>query len=151
MCNLNNVPMRTILVFLLLMTTLGFVSCSDLDDSKYAEYLVARPIKMSVGEFKNSIDIISPVPMEESGKIYVYEDFIFVNDKYRGVHIIDNQNPSAPKKIGFIKIPGNVDISIKDNYLYADSITDLIVFDISDIGHIKIVNRLEHVLRDNII
>src|SRR5690606_39684165 len=104
MCNLNNIPMRTILVFLILTTTLGFVSCTDADDSKYAEYLVARPIKMSVAEFRNSVDVISPVPMAESGKIYVYKDLIFVNDKYKGVHIIDNSNPSAPKKIGFIKI-----------------------------------------------
>src|SRR5690606_28196970 len=143
--------MRTVLVFLLLTTTLGFVSCNDVDDSKYAEYLVARPLKMSVAEFKNSVTIISPVPTEESGKIYVYEDLIFVNDKFKGVHIIDNSNPIAPKKIAFIKIPGNVDISIKDNYLYADSITDLIVFDISDIDHIKIVDRIENVLSYNIV
>ena len=129
-------------VFLLLTTILGLVSCEDVDDGKYAEYLVARPIKMSVAEFKQGGDVISPVPMDESGKIYVYEDLIFVNDKYKGVHIIDNQNPNAPNKIAFIMIPGNVDISIKDNHLYADSITDLIVFDISDIGHINIVNRL---------
>jgi hypothetical protein len=138
-------------VFLLLVTILGFISCDDIDDSKYAEYLVAKPIKMSVAEFKADVGIIAPVPMEESGKIYVYEDLIFVNDKYKGVHIIDNRNPLAPKKIGFIKIPGNVDISIKDNYLYADSITDLIVLDISDIDRIKMVNRLENVLRDNVV
>ena len=138
-------------VFLLLTTILGLVSCEDVDDSKYAEYLVAKPIKMSVSEFKNSVDFIAPVPMGESGKIYVYENFIFVNDKHKGVHIIDNRNPHAPKKIGFIKIPGNVDISVRDNFLYADSITDLIVLDISDIDHIKMVNRLENVLRDNVV
>lgn len=143
--------MRTIFIFLFLATAVGFVSCTDADDSKYAEYIVARPLKMSMSEFKNSVDIIAPVPMEESGKIYVYEDLIFVNDKYKGVHIIDNQNPKSPKKIGFIKIPGNVDISIKDDHLYADSITDLIVFDISDIDHIKVINRMENVLRDNVV
>ncbi|MDX1315726.1 MAG: hypothetical protein R3356_09505, partial [Eudoraea sp.] len=56
-----------------------------------------------------------------------------------------------PRKISFIKIAGNVDISVKDSYLYADSITDLMVFDISDISNIQIVNRLENVLRDNVI
>ncbi len=62
-----------------------------------------------------------------------------------------NSNPNAPKKISFIKIAGNVDISIKDDYLYADSIMDLVVLDISDINSIKIVNRLDNVLRDNIV
>lgn len=143
--------MRATLILFMLFGALGMVSCDDEDNGKYDEYLVARPIKMSKAEFKNSIDIVAPVPMGESGKIYVYADYIFVNDKYRGVHVLDNKDPRAPKKIAFIKIPGNVDISVKDGYLYADSITDLVVLDISDMNNIKQVNRLENVLRDNVV
>ncbi len=139
-------------LLLLFVVSLGFLSCNDDDDNgKYADYLVARPFKMSKVEFKNSVDIIAPQPTDESGKIYAYQDYIFVNDKYRGVHVIDNSNPNSPKKISFIKIAGNVDISIKDDYLYADSITDLIVLDISDINNIEIVNRLDDVLKDNLV
>lgn len=143
--------MRATLILFMLFGALGMVSCDDEDNGKYDEYLVARPITMSKAEFKNSIDIVAPVPMGESGKIYVYADYIFVNDKYRGVHVLDNKDPRAPKKIAFIKIPGNVDISVKDGYLYADSITDLVVLDISDMNNIKQVNRLENVLRDNVV
>jgi hypothetical protein len=89
--------------------------------------------------------------MEESGKIYAYGNYIFVNDKLKGVHVIDNSNPASPKKISFIKIAGNVDISVKDNYLYADSLTDLIVLDISDLDNIRIVNRLFNVLADQVV
>jgi hypothetical protein len=106
---------------------------------------------MTKAEFKNSVDIIAPIPIAESGKIYAYENYIFVNDKFKGVHVIDNSNPASPQKISFIKIAGNVDISVKNNYLYADSITDLVVLDISDINNIQIVNRLENVLRDNVV
>ncbi|MBT8178097.1 MAG: hypothetical protein HKP60_03110 [Eudoraea sp.] len=126
-------------------------SCEKNNDELYEDYLVARPLTMSVEEFKNSVDIIAPIPVNESGKIYAYDQYIFVNDKYKGVHVIDNSDPGNPQKISFIKIAGNVDISVKDNYLYADSITDLMVFDISDIGNIQIVNRLENVLRDNVV
>jgi hypothetical protein len=70
-----------------------------------------------------------------------------VNDKYRGIHVIDNSNPENPQKISFIEIAGNVDISIKDDILYADSIMDLMIFDISNINGITIVNRLENVLQ----
>mgnify|MGYP003625113283 FL=1 len=133
------------------LTALGFISCNDEDDGKYTEYLVAKPLKMSKADFKKAIDVIAPIPMDESGKIYVYGDYIFVNEKYEGVHVVDNTDPKAPQKIAFIKIPGNVDVSVKGNYLYADSITDLIVLDISDINNIKTVNRLENVLRDNVI
>lgn len=141
-------------LLILSFLTLVFVSCENNDngeDGEFADFLVARPITMTRAEFANSVDIVDPIPIDESGKIYAYGDYIFVNDKYRGVHVIDNSNPEAPRKISFIKIAGNVDISIKDDFLYADSITDLIVLDISDIDTIEIVNRLEGVLRDNVV
>ncbi|MFK5973135.1 MAG: hypothetical protein QM485_07625 [Flavobacteriaceae bacterium] len=143
--------MKKNLLLIIFVVSLGFQSCEKNDDDKYADYVVARPLRISKAEFKNSVDIIAPRPIEESGKIYAYQNYIFVNDKYRGVHVIDNSNPKAPKKISFIKIAGNVDISVKDDYLYADSITDLMVLDISDINAIKIVDRLENVLQNNVI
>ncbi|TQO39481.1 hypothetical protein GQ41_4157 [Arenibacter algicola] len=147
----NYIGMRRMILLLFVLTALGFISCNDEDDGKYAEYLVAKPLKMSKADFKKAIDVIAPIPMDESGKIYVYGHYIFVNEKYEGVHVVDNSDPKAPQKIAFIKIPGNVDVSVKGNYLYADSITDLIVLDISDINNIRTVNRLENVLRDNVI
>ncbi|MCK0190993.1 hypothetical protein [Arenibacter sp. F20364] len=143
--------MRSTIILFFTLAAFGFVSCNDEDDGKYEEYLVAKPLKMSKAEFKKAIDVIAPIPLDESGKIYVYGEYIFINDKYKGVHVVDNSDPKAPEKIAFIKIPGNVDISVKGNYLYADSVTDLIVLDISDINNIKTVNRLENVLRDNVI
>ena len=134
-----------------LLFLITFDSCEENNDDLYADYLVARPLTMSIQEFKNSVEIIAPIPVNESGKIYAYEDYIFVNDKYKGVHVIDNSDPSNPQKVSFIKVAGNVDISVKGDYLYADSITDLMVFDISDIGNIQIVNRLDDVLRDNVV
>ena len=134
-----------------ILLVLAIVSCDKKEEGEYADYLVATPITMSTEEFKNSVDIIPPRSIDESGKIYAYQDYIFVNDKYKGVHVIDNSDPSSPKKISFIKIAGNVDISVKGNFLYADSLTDLIVLDISEINAIKIVNRLENVLRDNVV
>src|SRR5690606_15073202 len=127
------------------------LSCTDDDSSdKYADYLVARPLVMSKAELVASVDIIAPRPIDESGKIYTYKDYIFINDKYEGIHIIDNRNPQQPVKIGFIKIPGNVDISVKDDYLFADSLADLVVIDISNIENIRLVSRLENVLQSNI-
>ena len=136
---------------LTLLLVIGFVSCDKKEEGEYTDYLVATPITMSVTDFKNSVDIVAPRPIHESGKIYAYEDYIFVNDKYKGVHVIDNSDPSSPQKISFIKIAGNVDISVKGNFLFADSLTDLIVLDISEINAIRIVNRMEDVLRDNVV
>lgn len=135
------------ILFLLMAVSLASVSCEKNDDKDYADYLIATPLMMSQTEFRNSVDILPPQPIEESGKIYAYKDYIFVNDKYRGVHVIDNSNPENPRKISFIEIAGNVDISIKDDILYADSIMDLIIFDIANINSIALVKRLENVLQ----
>lgn len=146
--------MKKSALLILSFLTFTFFSCENNDneeDGEFAEFLVARPIVMSRADFANSVDIVDPLPIDESGKIYAYQNYIFVNDKYKGVHVIDNSNPASPQKIAFIKIAGNVDISIKDDFLYADSISDLVVLDISDVQNISIVNRLEGVLRDNVV
>ena len=145
--------MKKNVLLLVLVVSSVFLSCNkdNGDESLYANYLVATPILMSQTEFRNSVDILPPQPIQESGKIYAYKDYIFVNDKYRGVHVIDNSNPKSPKKITFIKIAGNVDISVKDHFLFADSIMDLMVFDISDINNIVKVKRLENVLQQYLV
>ncbi|TYA74890.1 LVIVD repeat-containing protein [Seonamhaeicola marinus] len=120
-------------------------SCNNNDDEDLDLVTVAKPEFVSKSQFRKMVDIKSPESIKQSGKIYAYGNYIFVNDLDRGVHIIDNQNPSNPQAIKFIKIPANEDISIKNNYLYADSATDLLVFDISNINNIQLVERLEDV------
>ncbi len=143
--------MKRIALFLWLAMALVSLSCEDQNKEPLEEYLVAVPITMSAEEFENSVDIVAPLPIDESGKIYAFGNYVFINDKYNGIHVIDNSDPFSPAKIAFIKIPGNVDMAVKDQFLYADSIRDLLVFDISDIGNITLVNRLSNVLNDNII
>ncbi|MFP2997168.1 hypothetical protein ABN763_14725 [Spongiivirga sp. MCCC 1A20706] len=142
--------MKPVNLLFLVITVLFFSSCND-DDDRYADYEVATAITMTRAEFRESVDVIPPKPIDESGKIYAYNNLIFVNDKSQGIHVINNANPAAPQKISFLKIPGNVDISIKDDVLYADSVTDLVVFDISNITDIKQTNRLENVFPGQIV
>tara|TARA_R110002033_G_scaffold58464_5_gene108235 strand:+ start:212302 stop:213543 length:1242 start_codon:yes stop_codon:yes gene_type:complete len=143
--------MKSRVILLFISISFGLLSCDNDDDSKYADYLVARPLTISTTEFKNGVSVLPPKNIEESGKIYAYKNYIFVNDKSQGIHVIDNRNPNSPKKITYIKIPGNVDISVKNDFLYADSLTDLVVIDISNIDNIRVVNRLENVLSDNVV
>lgn len=133
---------------ILLLTLVFFQSCemdnqvSSLDTVQ--TYLIATPVKSNLTEFKEeAVQISEPVPIIESGKIYAYGNYIFVNDMYRGFHILDNVDPTSPKNIGFLKLEGNNDISIKDDRLFADSYGDLVVMDISDIDNISLVQRME--------
>ena len=122
----------------------SILSC-DKDNIEYEFVKVATPELMSKSAFRSSVDVVVPQKIEQAGKIYAYSNYLFVNDVNKGIHIIDNTNPKSPKPIKYIKIPGNEDISVKDNYLYADSATDLLVFDISDINAVHLVERLQDV------
>lgn len=127
------------------LAILCFWSCHNSDNAEQEYINVAVPSLMSKTEFRNSVKVESPQHIEEAGKIYAYSNYVFVNDKFKGIHVIDNTNPSSPKAVAFIKILGNKDMSIKNDYLYADSSTDLVVFNISNINNIEMVERLEDV------
>lgn len=71
-------------------------------------------------------------PLESTGKIFLYGNYLFVNEINKGVHIIDNSNPAAPINKHFLSIPGNLDLAVKGHTLYADIYTELLVIDISD-------------------
>ena len=131
--------------FFVSLVFIGALSCDKNDDADYEFVQVATPQLMSKTAFRSSVEVIAPKTIEEPGKIYVYQDYIFVGDVHSGIHIIDNSDPKSPKAIKFIQIPGNEDISVKDNFLYADSATDLVIFDISDINNVSIIEQLEDV------
>lgn len=130
------------------VATAFLVSCDN--DGPYEDYMVARPILMDAITFKaEAIAITDPVPIVSSGKIYAYKNYIFVSDVDKGFHIIDNQNPTSPQSIAFIKLEGNNDISIKDDKLYADSYGDLVIFDISNIDNIQLSGRVVNAIYNN--
>ena len=90
----------------------------------------------------------NPQVLEETGKIYIKGHLIFLNEFGKGIHVINNRNPYKPEIIAFLNIPGNVDIAIRDNILYADSYTDLVVIDISDPKNIKEIKRIKNIFPD---
>src|SRR5207249_9750630 len=67
--------------------------------------------------------------------------YIFVSEVNQGIHVIDNTNPSSPQNVAFINVPGNLDIAIKDNVLYADSYIDFVAV---EIGRASCRERVEN-------
>jgi len=64
------------------------------------------------------------------GKVYVKDQYLFVIDQYRGVHIFDQTDPQNPMRILFLPVVGATDISVKDNVMYLNAFTDLVVVNI---------------------
>ena len=128
---------------------IAIIGCNDSDDlpAGINEYLIAVPLTTDLVSLKKeAVEVTDPVEINESGKIYAYKNYIFVNDMYRGLHVLDNTDPTAPKPIKFIKLEGNNDISIKNDRLYADSYGDLVIMDISDINNIGDIKRMENAI-----
>ncbi len=134
-------------IFLLssLMLFLILPSCQDQVESTYT-YRTQVPVFMQMSTFREAEIMIEPARvLDNPGKIYLYNDFLFINEPQKGIHIIDNAIPSSPVTINFINIPGNVDLAVNSSILYADSYVDLLAFDISDPRDIKMVKRVEDV------
>lgn len=101
------------------------------------------PVYKDVKEIRNEFRNESPRNLENPGKIYVYGSYLFINEFKKGIHIINNSNPSDPKFVNFINIPGNGDIAVKGDILYADSYIDLLAIDITNPENVRLVKRIE--------
>lgn len=132
------------LIGILLLIPLFFTACEDqrIQTVTRTEF---EPVYMSQEAFKNAVQLEEPRKLKKPGKIYLHDGYLFVNEVNKGVHIIDNQDPSSPSKVGFINIPANKDIAVKGDRLYADSHSDLVVFDISNMQNAKLIARKEGV------
>ena len=129
---------------LLLASTLLF-SCMDEVTSTYT-FRTMMPVYLEMKDVRAKS--LAPIPAQEienPGKIYIYKDFLLINEPSKGIHIFDNKNPANPINLSFIPIEGNVDLAINSDILYADNYVDLLAFDISNIRSIRLVNRIEDV------
>lgn len=136
----------TKILLIALFLPLFLNSCDDqrLQTVTWIEY---EPVYMSHEEFFEAAKLEGARDLNNPGKIYFYDGHLFVNEVNKGVHIIDNRDPSAPSFAGFINIPANKDIAVRGNLLYADSHSDLLVFDIQDLHDAKLIARVEDVFK----
>lgn len=108
-------------------------------------YTFYRPVYKTKAEVRANIRSNAPRAIERPGKIYVRAPYIFLNEIDRGIHVIDNSNPANPVNKAFIDIPGNMDIAVKGNTLYADLYTDMVSIDISNPLSINVTKALNDV------
>ncbi|MFK7995144.1 MAG: hypothetical protein AB8B87_13455 [Granulosicoccus sp.] len=105
----------------------------------------AQPVYMSYEQLRSSVKIESARAPDRIGRLYLYGDYVFLNEVNEGIHIIDNAEPTLPVNLGFIRIPGNTEIAVRDNYLYADSYVDLLTLDINDPMTLSVISRQQSI------
>ena len=133
------------IAFVLIATALSIwiiTSCTDKLEVTM-KYTVMEPVYMSMDEVRSSLDIEQPKSIENPGNIYIYDHYVFINEPGNGIHVIDDQDPANPEVVSFIALPGNYNMAIRGDVLYADSYIDLVALDISDPIHIKEIDRIE--------
>ncbi|MEJ1242385.1 hypothetical protein WBG78_29820 [Chryseolinea sp. T2] len=111
------------------------------------DYVYYEPVYTTVEQIRAQVALEGPRSITTVGKIYYKDGFMYVNEPGEGIHIIDNTNPSQPVAKNFLVVPGNFDLAIKGNTLYADSFIDLVALDISNPSAVKEVGRLNGVFK----
>jgi hypothetical protein len=102
-----------------------------------------RPIYATYDAIR-AVQTTGPQPLKNPGKIYVKDNYLFINDIGTGIHIVDNRNPAKPVRLAFVSIPGNRELAVKDSILYADNTLDLVALNIANPTNVRVVKRIEN-------
>jgi hypothetical protein len=130
---------------ILFLLTVAIANWSCIDECNQTRtYRATVPFQIGQEQLKNGITNEAPQDLGKPSKIYAYNNYLIISETKKGLHIIDNTNPSSPVKVSFLKIPGVIDMAVRDNILYADSYTDLVALDITNPKGIKEVGRVKN-------
>ncbi len=134
-----------ILSVMFVLFAMSLQSCVQDECTSLYTYIKYTPIYKTVDEIRQDIQILPPREVRVPGKIYFYQNYILLNEVREGLHVINNTDPANPVKLAFIQIPGNVDMAVKEDILYADNYIDLLSIDISNPEIPVVMNRTEDV------
>ena len=121
-------------VLLLILLAIFMQSCwptSGNDDEPAAMESRYQPISLQRESFEKTINVEPSKPIVNAGKIYIKDDFIYINEKDTGFHVLDNSDPTNPKPLAFIEVPLATDLAIRNNTIYVHHSVDLVAFSYS--------------------
>lgn len=87
-------------------------------------------------------------PTVNAGKIYALGNLVYQVEQDSGIHVIDYGNPSAPRKLGFIRSFLCKEVSVKNGLIYTNNFSDLVVIDAGNLNNVREVARTPEVFPD---
>jgi len=109
-------------------------------------YKINVPVFMATETFRNSVKVTAePHAITSIGKMCFFNNYLYISEPEKGIHIINNTDPANPQQIGFIELLGNADLAIRNGMLYADSYIDLVWFDVSNPALPLLKGRLDSI------
>jgi len=132
----------------------GFVlvlsSCLKDSGSTTLTYFKATPVYQDLDQLWEDDLVTEARSIEDPGKIYIGEDFILIGEENEGIHIVDNNDINNPITKAFINIPSNKEFFVEGSTIYAESVTDFVKIDISDLDNVNLIHRNKNVITESI-
>lgn len=129
----------------IILVFLSFFLASYYSSKLHERETAYEPIIMTQEQLRKSIGFGRARALINPGKIYLKDKYIYIVEKFEGIHVIDNSDRMNPKKTGFIQVPGCIDLAIKANYMYVDNAVDLVTIYIGNFSEIKETGRVVNV------
>jgi hypothetical protein len=130
---------------LAIVVTFTLQSCVKDKCSQTKTYFKYSPVYKKLDQIRQDIRMEGATELENPGNLYYYQNYLFIAEEKKGIHIYDNTDASNPRNIAFIAIPGASNMAVRNNILYADNYIDLLAIDISDPLHAKLSCRVNNV------
>ncbi len=95
----------------------------------------------------DSAFLIRPLPpreMLDAGSFALLGDLLFIVDREIGFHVFDNADPANPINLSFVSVPGCSGLTARDQFVYANNLTDLVTLDVSDPVRPELVDRVKN-------
>lgn len=139
---------RLFTLILLAALTVSFSSCLEETCNERRTVIGFEPITTTFGDWRggNSAFICGvPQPVCNTTSFYVYEQYLFMVEENKGLHIFDNSDSNNPQAITFMEAPGGQGIAVRNGILYMNQYTDLVAFSLDNPEVPTLVGRTEDV------
>lgn len=133
--------MKYQLLLFFVFSLLALAGCKD--DYGYYNGMGKSPRYISASQLSD-IGNTPPQEIENAGVIYLLNDYLFMVEQKKGIHIFEVSDTTNPVNLTFIKIPAVNDFTISGNVLYADNGPNMISIDISNIFQVQLIGTVEN-------
>jgi len=131
----------------ILLAALCLTSCLPEPISNPADGLTVegmRPLYVDItNEYYRSTE---PRDITSLENIVLYRQYILVVDQSKGIHVIDNSDPTMPEAVAFWVLPGIRNFTVADDVLYMPIADKIVAVSISNIESISILSITEEAL-----
>ena len=131
--------------FFIVLTVISLLLQGCYTCEQEVDVVVIEPVYIEPEEFIKQVKSNQPRALLATGKIYVKDSLLLINEPNSGIHVVDNSDPYSPLQLAFISIPGNTELAMRNDHLFVNSGPDLLRLDISDPMNATIVSRISNV------